>query len=223
MPATREQVDALIALAGSPTGMGTGPDKLDGRPNNLALMKWYQKQAAWADHKIDRLEKLSGIKATCKPGCSSCCRNMIWSTRVELDIIKAYLQKADMHEVRAVYDRSVRSARVIIEAFGSATVARNTFNSQEMREKYRSMDIMCPLLDENGLCTVYPVRPSNCWAFRSYGEVHECAESLAPPLAIHYKELEQAIVVDNLYQARPPKNETTLLPEALKQALADML
>lgn len=218
-----EQLAEVIKTAREQAAQTVNPEPLLSKPNNLALMKWYQNQIKWAEEQIAALEAQSGIESTCSPGCSACCRQMIWTARAEVDIIKTFMQRLPQEVIQAVYERSSRHAAVVAGEFGTAVMARMTFNDPETRRRYYALNIMCPLLDEHGRCTVYPVRPSNCWAFRSYGDPGECHENQAPPHALHYSDLESKVVLDNLYKVKKPRSEAALLSAALVESLRDLL
>lgn len=219
----KELLNELIEQAPKAAAELEYPDPLSYKPNNLALMKWYQKQVIWAEQQIDSLEKQFGVSASCYNGCSACCRQMIWTTRAELDILKVYIQTLDQSVIKEIYDRALVSSAILEKELGSTTVARMTFNSREMQEQYYNLNLKCPLLNTEGSCTVHPVRPSNCWAFRSYGDPRECTDNLAPSMAVHYKDLEIKVIVDNLYAVKAPKSEITLLPAALAAILKELV
>lgn len=195
------------------------PEPLQHKPNQLALMKWYQKQVVWAEGQIDSLESDFKLKSSCTPGCSACCRQMIWAARAEVDIIKAYLNNQPAETVKNILEQCSRQAEILLDEFGTVTMGPMTFNAPETRQRYFALNLKCPLLNDEGLCAIYPVRPSNCWAFRSYGPPEECQNNMAPPCAIHYRDIERLVVVDNLYKAKKPRSDNTLLPAALLQAL----
>lgn len=82
--------------------------------------------------------------ATCKKGCSGCCRRMIYITVAEAIVIQQYLEKAG------------RWDSVSKKCLGLLSQVRDASPLSWFR-----MNVECPVLSEDS-CLAYPVRPATC-------------------------------------------------------------
>ncbi|MCF2642064.1 YkgJ family cysteine cluster protein [Roseburia hominis] len=48
------------------------------------------------------------------------------------------------------------------------------FYDKENNERYLKLDLECPLLSEDKLCSIYNYRPMTCATFRNYGKPEDC-------------------------------------------------
>src|SRR5690606_3428059 len=59
-------------------------------------------------------------------------------------------------------------------------------HQEEIKSDYFALQLPCPLLNEQQECMVYPVRPSPCWSYRSYGDPNVCDTTFDVPHTINY-------------------------------------
>lgn len=95
----------------------------------------------------------------CRPGCADCCHALFTVSYAEGALIGEYLNSVEEGVLRDLRLQGERAA---------ATFA--ALREQEQRQgDGRLMSegrVRCPMLAEDGLCRVYPVRPATC---RVYG------------------------------------------------------
>ena len=98
----------------------------------------YQNLLVKVDETFARLKKAAGDQVNCRAGCHSCCRPQLTVAKVEREHIRLFLQ--DHPEVV------------------------NKLKTLEASNPHRGT--RCALLDAEGFCSIYPVRPIIC---RSHG------------------------------------------------------
>jgi Fe-S-cluster containining protein len=95
----------------------------------------------------------AGPPPACTAGCTFCCHVHVDATHPELLAIAVYVE-----------EQLGPSQRAALREKLAAAVERSDPLSDEERWAAR---IPCALLDEDGRCSVYPVRPLRCRAFHS--------------------------------------------------------
>jgi len=101
----------------------------------------------------------------CKVGCSYCCHYKVGARAEEVFQIVDY--------VRTKFS-APRVQRLQEDAARNAATLRSKTNEEQL-----AANLPCPLLD-NGLCSVYPVRPANCRTFHAT-DVAGCKQSFEEP------------------------------------------
>jgi Fe-S-cluster containining protein len=117
----------------------------------------------------------------CRPGCASCCTQSVTMTTLEGERITEYVRQRGQLDTLAARLRdsrpSIRPTQTTNQ-FAASCLAR-----EEPAEERAEWDFTpCIFLDQ-GLCTIYPVRPFGCRSFSSTHDcrIHGCAE-VAPVL-----------------------------------------
>ena len=106
----------------------------------------------YLDKQLARVIAHNNVTPTCGKGCFHCCREPVYAQRQEVrDIVSAMT-----NEER---DRIKSKVRTWLTGF-----AVNGFGDQHRpkADKYRSCFLWCPLLAEDGSCSVYDRRPIEC-------------------------------------------------------------
>lgn len=137
--------------------------------------EFYEKYRILLDH-CDRFQNeiinASGINSVCSAGCSHCCCHWVDDVNsFEGVIISRYLSEYHPDKVDCV----MRSFHEDAEVFDSLSVmveqklSECSSDSEEVPDPYDlllscfyQMERPCALLDDNGRCIVYPVRPLTC-------------------------------------------------------------
>jgi len=70
-------------------------------------------------------------------------------------------------------------------------------HDQEKAFKFRYFEahILCPLLDDNHLCTIYKIRPTNCVTYAAHGSPDFCKEDILTDNAIAFTEVERGMIM----------------------------
>ena len=141
---------------------------------------------------IDKAEANVGIASTCRKGCAACCTHPIVANGFEVEAILNYIERNyDYETVKAVKQRIHDTANRLDAEIGPAPRNVNEMDyiskhEEEIKTKYFALKLPCPLLNEQQECMVYPVRPSPCWAYRSYGDPNVCDATFDVPHTINY-------------------------------------
>ncbi len=114
-----------------------------------------------------------GFSVACGPGCSTCCTINAAATTLEMDLVRKALGDAVPEETGIRIARAASEPRYI----PTTTLNRNTW--QIIRGEEITPDLgepgegTCPLLDDQGMCSVYDSRPFVC---RAMSSVTPCIE-----------------------------------------------
>lgn len=194
-------------------------------PNPRMLEAFYKKEVEWANGEINEVEKETNIKCTCKKGCNYCCYQPIGISTPELLAIKSYITNMNSEnkktlklKVNDICDKITKSG-IETNAFGRMS------DSSEYKffEEYFKLNIPCPMLNEDGLCSIYEIRPTNCWSYRAYGDSLDCKNSHSVNHSKKYDIYEQTIV-RRLYEAKKPKkSDFKLLPFVIQDILNEKI
>lgn len=107
------------------------------------------------------------FSAKCGPGCSTCCTVNVAATTLEIDVVSKALSLPVPEGTGRRIARAASEPRYI----PTTTLNRNTW--QIIRGEDITADLgepgegFCPLLDDQGLCSVYGNRPFACRAMSS--------------------------------------------------------
>jgi len=96
----------------------------------------------------------------CRKGCSHCCMNLVTVSPVEVLALAEHIKGRD--DADALIEKTRQAAA---EVPANDVLAR------------KSMRIPCPLLDDQGACSVYDERPLTCRAYASF-DVDRCVADL---------------------------------------------
>ncbi|MDQ7995280.1 MAG: YkgJ family cysteine cluster protein [Luteibacter sp.] len=110
------------------------------------------------DSRAERLGTLTRIKGkprtiACKAGCSFCCSLYVSATASELLLIEGYIAAMP------------RAARLAVTTRVTDAFAHAQGKTMLARDRAR---VPCPMLNEQGLCGIYPVRPLTCRSYVSF-------------------------------------------------------
>lgn len=190
-------------------------------PNPRMLKKFYEKDVCWVNNEIDQVENEVNIKSSCKKGCNHCCKHPIAITTPEILAIKACITNMNS-EIKKILLVKVNDVCNKIMENGietNVTIFRADSSIDRYMEEYFKLNIPCPMLDENGLCSIYETRPANCWSYRGYGDPLDCKNSHSVDHSFKYSPFE-AIILRRLLEAKKPKrNDIKLLPFAVRDIL----
>lgn len=95
------------------------------------------------------------LNATCREGCSHCCYQFTPTTLAEAAAMVEHLLARPDGD--AALDRALESAQVVASRLPAPSV-----HSPERTDQYSSLGLSCPLLTEDGRCSVYAARPFAC-------------------------------------------------------------
>lgn len=94
---------------------------------------------------------MRGVRFTCQPGCTSCCRETGY----------VYLSEDDL-------ERAAAFVGLTLARFE----ARYVYRTKHLRRLRKPRGAQCPFLDAQG-CSIHPAKPTQCRAFPFWPELME--------------------------------------------------
>jgi Fe-S-cluster containining protein len=147
------------------TGKYVQPPKIK-KDFTKEFLEWYQEVISSSYSIINQWEKSVGISHTCCQGCSHCCYHLIEIYGFELLAIMSYIEDKNLNYI---LNKAVDIAELIEKKFSGYEK-----DTSDYRMQYRSLSIPCIFL-KNNTCLIYPVRPTSCVTYFSYGSHDGCA------------------------------------------------
>ncbi len=132
------------------------------------------------NNELTRLKVKQGIVPTCKMGCCHCCRHFILTNRAEMHAVTQYVKRE--FSKKQISELRMRTHQW--HAWDNAQPGRSRAGKVDDRVDLSNYVRCCPLLD-NGVCTVYPVRPVVCRTHLVSSHPQLC-------LAVHESTLKEA-------------------------------
>ena len=124
-------------------------------------------------------------KVTCGPDCGTCCNHWPEDTySFEVQIIADYLKKARPGEINRI-THSLREDMACLDRIKTA-VRKRLLDPRERAalgdidpydvalSSFYRFNRPCPLLDKNGSCSIYPIRPFTCRVYVSFSPPEYC-------------------------------------------------
>jgi Fe-S-cluster containining protein len=126
----------------------------------------------------------NGTPVTCSKGCYYCCRQPITGTMPEIMLISTFLQTNA--ETRINFMERFKEWRPQVDPINYSANMNRVMTAKTPEEKDRIMlevnqiydkgkVVYCPFLDE-GICSIYPVRPHVCMTTLTVSDPKKCME-----------------------------------------------
>jgi Fe-S-cluster containining protein len=151
------------------------PEFINGYEKIMELFEEFQKEVI----------AFSGNSITCSNNCTRCCFHWVEDVySFEAEIIADYIKKNFSSRVSEILDRFRKDVAEIERL--DAIVGEKMFACGEDKEAsgIDSVDLLlsgfyqlrrpCALLDDNGACGIYPVRPLTCRIYLSFSDPMYC-------------------------------------------------
>ena len=126
---------------------------------------------------------MAGFSFACTKQCADCCTCNVTATGLEVAYIHDRLDASALNDVRERLDRAGKTRRFrpfqTTNGFALACMEGRNADEEENDPSWGS----CPLL-ENGMCTIYPVRPLGCRVMMSTTPCQQTRTADMPFLAL---------------------------------------
>ena len=151
------------------------------------FFKKYEAIIQEADQVFNTVRARYAENVRCEKGCSDCCHALFDLTLVEaLFLNQAFGARFSGRERTRVLERADEADRLVHRLKRDAYKAvQEGKPAQEILLQMSKIKVRCPLLDDEGLCVMYDMRPVTC---RIYGvptaiggEAHTCGKSAFEP------------------------------------------
>ncbi len=125
----------------------------------------------------------NNYKVSCKRGCAYCCNHWVEDVNsFEAEIIAEYLRKYFPDSIEKIVAQCIED-EAILNNIEKLTIDRmsdiddtGTIDYIDLvLSVFYQMNRTCPLLSENGACSIYKVRPLTCRIYMSFSENALCA------------------------------------------------
>ena len=125
---------------------------------------------------------IKGFSIACRKGCSICCTTNVTVTSLETDYL-LQSENIDTKLLKRLEDEG-RKGHFIPSTTINTTAALCLAQKDIPEETSPITFNSCPLLDENGLCSVYEHRPFSCRAMSSESVCAEGGQADMPPFLV---------------------------------------
>jgi len=218
-----QTLELLVQNSGTKAHQFQFPESIPTRPNVLKLSKWYAMEIFIIEEQINKLEQELGISSSCQKGCAACCMQLIVLNNADTLMLELAINNLGQHTKRKIKDTIMEQCQILTKnGFhnSSIPIPMSRPSQLEMQKKFFSLKLPCPLLDENGSCSVYSVRPSQCWSYRNYGSPSDCSTTPNPPAGIAFEDWERQLLHRLLQTKKPSLHANlTILQFALQSSL----
>lgn len=125
----------------------------------------------------------NNYKVSCKRGCAFCCNHWVEDVNsFEAEIIAEYLKKYFPDRIEKIVAQCIEDETVLnniekltIDKMSDADDTGAIDYIDLVLSVFYQMNRTCPLLSENGACSIYKVRPLTCRIYMSFSENALCA------------------------------------------------
>lgn len=147
-----------------------------------------------------------GSTIACRAGCTSCCEQLVGVWAGEADLVAAWLEEPEHAGERAAflaaYPRWLEQSRAPIERVAERTAARDADGQRAALVAHWRQRILCAF-NRDGLCMVYPVRPTVCRTCHALDTAERCVpddEHGSAAESLHFVPLERLLAKAEVLQ-----------------------
>ena len=126
--------------------------------------------------------KNSEYSISCKRGCSHCCYHWVEDVNsFEAEIIAEYVRKFYPDRIDLIVDQCTEDVKLLNHIEELTLQKISSFRTEESIDPFDlilsvfyQMKKTCPLISENGTCSIYSVRPLTCRIYMSFSDSVLC-------------------------------------------------
>lgn len=127
-----------------------------------------------------------GKKVTCKKGCTYCCYHWVEDVySFEAEIIANYIKEHFSERVNSIITKFREDEKELIKLndIMEQKLIENRVNKEVsgidstdlLLASYYQLERPCALLSDNGICSIYEIRPLTCRIYISFSDPHSCS------------------------------------------------
>ncbi|WP_113675830.1 YkgJ family cysteine cluster protein [Vallitalea guaymasensis] len=194
-------------------------------PNPLILSKWVANEIEEINNQINQIELNNNLKCVCTKGCTACCRQPIAMASSQAIAIKPYVNSLTKSEQDKLYTKIIKTCNQIEDSGIETNINKLTSENaiDNYLKEYFSLNICCPMLNDQGECSIYQVRPSVCWSYRAYGDPTDCEISHDIELSIKYDDWSYYFTKLLYTIKKPTRDKLKLLPYFIRDILENKI
>jgi len=137
----------------------------------LFIEKFHESYADWQNEAL----KQHNRPVSCSKGCATCCQHYPMSVE-SMEALRLYTELRTRDDFRELLEafalRKATFSRLVDQT--SSELEDEEREDQALREYYK-LGLRCPLLQDDGSCTVHSKRPITCRMYFSFTEGRYCA------------------------------------------------
>ena len=159
----------------------------------------YRKMILDAVRNIENNERNANLKCKCKAGCDKCCSDLILVCPDEAVMVVQELITMPDSQVERIRKRTLEQAGILesngitIKNVKEIVDRGNPGEIIELKDKYYNLQLPCVFLEDHK-CSIYSVRPTDCWTYRQYISSENCVKGPAREGCYCYKEYENQFI-----------------------------
>jgi len=143
-------------------------DKIKNKRNpDASISEWFSRLNTRVETKLQEWLELFNVEPACKPECPYCCYQPILVNQFEAKAILGYLSENNKLD-EVMNSLKAWKGQVSYEALKTPNV-NNEQEIYRLKEYWFQAKLPCPLL-KNNKCVAYPVRPSSCITYLTFGQ-----------------------------------------------------
>jgi Fe-S-cluster containining protein len=127
------------------------------------------------DHNARMLAENDGPPISCKAGCSACCSIIIYGEMHEAELLIAEAPEAVRRAEPQLRRNVERWHAAIAPGDAEAATHGDPGAVDRVAGVWRDLDMPCPFLSSEGLCSVYEARPMSCRTYFVTSPAEACA------------------------------------------------
>jgi Fe-S-cluster containining protein len=143
---------------------------------NPRVRQAYREFDVEAKRLLKGFARREGVTIPCRRGCSACCYDIAWTIRAEVDELAERIRSWPTSQRERVLE-GLRAWAAGMRAAGLDP----DHKFPDVRAYHRAR-LRCPLLGDDGACTVYDIRPLSCRAHYVIGGAAQCANRAEEPV-----------------------------------------
>lgn len=182
---------------------------------------------AQLDDAISRRDAAVGNRMACTKGCNACCRFAVVVTEGEAIAVAEYLSRPENADARARFEGAYPAWRAALGDLVDRTAeARSGPEAYQWTLAVRRSLAMCAF-NHDGLCSIYPVRPSLCRKAHALDSKTACENAVDDAQIAYFEHPETEQIYEDqtpmrtaIHSALRPRHHFELLCESVHRLLA---
>lgn len=163
------------------------------------IAKIYHNEIIKAEEEMHQFEVEQNLQCQCCAGCDKCCHDLILINAFEGNIIANEVKKMRSYQREPIY-RQLEEQEEILNDNGiylkdvkRLVLMGGREKLLELKEKYYKINLPCIFLKDHK-CSIYNVRPTDCWTYRQYYSSEKCETGPSREGAYVFKDKEFSVI-----------------------------
>lgn len=189
-----------------------------------ALVDFSQQEITYYNEQLDLVESHLNLQCTCYRGCKGCCYQLVIIMECEVPVLRGYLSQWSQGDLRALAERTSHLCNILYQRGypeDGFLIGERMYGI--LIEDFPKVGLPCPLLTQDGACSVHPIRPSLCWMYRNYSIDQPCGMGSGSISALNYDAFSNQAALRLARAQGIPVGRKQILPMAVHGILKEIL